>query len=258
MRSAAAKFSARGSGSEPPPAAHAAQAYESPASVASYQRRNRGAKLIYYRAIETRVLEGLDLEGRSAIDIGTGVGQKALILAERCKFVVASDLAAGMVEAAKRECASTPNVAVVRHDAASLPFRTGAFDLLTCYGLFENVPRLAPFLSEFYRVLRPGGYLVFTCENADAWMKDRSPHVAKSYFTLDAVRRDLVSCGYTEIRHNTTCYSGPLLAASVKLAGLVALEMRVARIIAWLEVMLSQSRMFDRLGQTHLVVAQRN
>ncbi|MDB5042082.1 MAG: methylase involved in ubiquinone/menaquinone biosynthesis [Candidatus Eremiobacteraeota bacterium] len=47
-------------------------------------------------------------------------------------------------------------------DATALDFAAGAFDLITSWAVIEHIPDLESALFESVRVLRPGGFIVFT------------------------------------------------------------------------------------------------
>jgi 2-polyprenyl-3-methyl-5-hydroxy-6-metoxy-1,4-benzoquinol methylase len=47
-------------------------------------------------------------------------------------------------------------------DATALEFGTGTFDLLTSWAVIEHIPDLEAALFESVRVLRPGGFIVYT------------------------------------------------------------------------------------------------
>jgi ubiquinone/menaquinone biosynthesis C-methylase UbiE len=49
----------------------------------------------------------------------------------------------------------------MRGDAAALDLPDGSVDLLFCHQTFHHLTRQEQALSEFYRVLRPGGVLLF-------------------------------------------------------------------------------------------------
>ena len=93
-----------------------------------------------------------------ALDVGTGTGAAAFIIAERWPEaeVVGVDLAAGMLAEARRK--TSPELArLVRFeqaDAERLPFADASFDLVT-------LSNMIPFFDELARVLAPGGAIVF-------------------------------------------------------------------------------------------------
>jgi len=96
---------------------------------------------------------------RRAIDIGTGAGVAALLVARRWPDVevVGIDFADGMVAEARR--ALPPELAgrvrFERADAARLPYEDGSFDLVV-------LANAIPFFEELGRVTAPAGLIVFS------------------------------------------------------------------------------------------------
>jgi SAM-dependent methyltransferase len=93
-----------------------------------------------------------------ALDLGTGTGKAARVVAKRFPKaeVVGVDLAPEMVEEARRllpaDLAGRVSFAVA--DGARLPFEDGAFDLV----VLQN---MIPFFEELGRVASPGGRVIF-------------------------------------------------------------------------------------------------
>jgi ubiquinone/menaquinone biosynthesis C-methylase UbiE len=101
-------------------------------------------------------LEAVD-PPRRALDLGTGTGEAAFLLARRFPQteVVGVDLAEAMVAEARRK---TPpeldgRVRFEQGDASRLPYEDGAFDLVV-------LANMIPFLDELARVVAPGGAVV--------------------------------------------------------------------------------------------------
>lgn len=98
-------------------------------------------------------LEALPAAPARVLDLGTGSGRVARLVAER--FVAASvtgaDVSIGMVREAQGR-ATTDREQYVQADAAKLPFPDGAFDLVT-------LNNMIPFFKELARVVAPGGYV---------------------------------------------------------------------------------------------------
>jgi SAM-dependent methyltransferase len=94
-------------------------------------------------------------EPERALDVGTGIGDAALLLAREFPHarVRGVDFSEEMVRRAQARIGLDPEgrVAFKVADAADLPFEEESFDLVTQL----NVP---PFFSEIARVLRPGGF----------------------------------------------------------------------------------------------------
>ena len=111
-----------------------------------------------FAALE-RALETLPAAPKRVLDLGTGTGLAAFVVARRFPEaeVVGVDLAPGMVEQARQR---TPpelaeRVRFEQGDAAKLPFEDGAFDLV-------QLANMIPFFEELARVTAPGGHLVLS------------------------------------------------------------------------------------------------
>jgi len=111
-----------------------------------------------FAALE-RALETLTAAPKRVLDLGTGTGLAAFVVARRFPEaeVVGVDLAPGMVEQARQR---TPpelaeRVRFEQGDAAKLPFEDGAFDLV-------QLANMIPFFDELARVTAPGGHLVLS------------------------------------------------------------------------------------------------
>jgi ubiquinone/menaquinone biosynthesis C-methylase UbiE len=100
--------------------------------------------------------------GWIALDVGTGGGHTALLLAPHVARVVATDLSPAMLAAARTHLAKkdVSNVEFVPADAEDLPFASATFDLVTCRNAAHHLPDPPAFAAEAVRVLRPGGRLV--------------------------------------------------------------------------------------------------
>jgi ubiquinone/menaquinone biosynthesis C-methylase UbiE len=112
-----------------------------------------------------KVLQALERAGVSAhgrvLDAGCGGGGTALSLAEESGFAVGLDLDARFRGSGTRLAAEKriANAAFVQADAARLPFRSGAFDLVFSHSVIEHVVSAEAYLAECFRVLRAGGVL---------------------------------------------------------------------------------------------------
>src|SRR5204862_3531265 len=95
---------------------------------------------------------------RRVLDVATGGGHTALAFTRVAGHVTACDLTEPMLAAARglvRDRGAT--AAFVAGDAVTLPFRDGAFDVVTCRIAPHHFPDVAGAVREVRRVLRPGG-----------------------------------------------------------------------------------------------------
>ncbi len=96
--------------------------------------------------------------GTRALDLATGTGDIAFLVAARGANVVGLDVTHHMLQLALAR--DTAACRFVTGDMTALPFTDGSFDLVTTgYGI-RNVPVIEPALAEIHRVLRPGGLLL--------------------------------------------------------------------------------------------------
>ena len=98
------------------------------------------------------------------LDVGTGAGHTAMVFAPHVARVIATDLTEGMVSKTAELAAGRglTNLKTRPADAEALPFEEASFDLVTCRLAFHHFPSPRQAVSEFARVLKPGGVLGFT------------------------------------------------------------------------------------------------
>lgn len=129
-----------------------------------------------YRA----ALRQLDERHLRVLDVGCGTGLMSAKLAATGRKVCGVDLSAGMVERARRR--GDAAVEFIQGDAEKLPVESDAFDAVVNLISFHHYPNPSRALSEFRRVLRPGGRLVLIAfdrnsryirlaQNANRWVK---------------------------------------------------------------------------------------
>lgn len=98
-----------------------------------------------------------------ALDLGTGGGHVAYLMAGHAAEVVATDLSSEMLAAVRATAAARGivNLQTVETAAESLPFAEGSFDFLACRYSAHHWLDLGAGLSEARRVLAPGSRAVF-------------------------------------------------------------------------------------------------
>ena len=107
--------------------------------------------------------EALLLDPERVLDVATGTADFALELARRAPAseVVGCDFVPEMLEIGRRKARERHlKVHLELGDALALPYSDASFDALTCAFGFRNFADYPRALSEFWRVLRPGGRLV--------------------------------------------------------------------------------------------------
>jgi SAM-dependent methyltransferase len=115
---------------------------------------------------------GLPTTWDRALDFGCGVGRLSQALAGHAREVVGVDISAPMLDVARRIDQTDGAATFVHNDANDLAvFPDGHFDLIYCVLVLQHLPRKAidGYLSEFLRVLRPGGTVVVQLPTRALW-----------------------------------------------------------------------------------------
>jgi ubiquinone/menaquinone biosynthesis C-methylase UbiE len=103
-----------------------------------------------------------------ALEIGSGTGYFSLNLVQLGLIgrLTATDISPGMLDRLAGTAAALrlDQVETVVTEAESLPFADASFDLVLGHAVLHHIPDLDRAFSEFKRVLRPGGRIVFAGE----------------------------------------------------------------------------------------------
>lgn len=97
------------------------------------------------------------------LDVGSGDGAAAAMVAPYCRSLTCIDVNARMLEAARDRLAKYPHVRVEQADAHELPFAALSFDSVLMFHTLTYTERPQRALEECARVLRPGGRLALLC-----------------------------------------------------------------------------------------------
>ena len=101
-------------------------------------------------------------------DIGCGAGLATLALAQRGFCVEATDVANAMIEIARQNAVAAGVQARVRAnvgDIYHLGFPEAAFGLVLSIGVIPWLQSPGEAIAELARIVKPGGYLLFTADN---------------------------------------------------------------------------------------------
>ncbi|MHB8550587.1 MAG: class I SAM-dependent methyltransferase [Acidiferrobacterales bacterium] len=112
--------------------------------------------------------------GYKLLDAATGTGAAAIAAAQivgPSGRVVAIDLAAQMLDRVQARISQfgIANIDLHQMDAGHVEFRTGYFDIVLCAHALDLLPDMETALTEWVRVLKPGGVIAFSAFGAGAF-----------------------------------------------------------------------------------------
>ena len=135
-------------------------------------------------------------EGRTlrVLDIGTGPGFYATILAARGYDVTAVDVSDGMLEQARRNAGElAERIRFFKMDAQELDFSDNEFDVIVTRNLTWNLPDPVKAYGEWRRVLRDGGVMLNIDSNWYAYLFDEEEKCKRQ-----ADRENTIQAGFED------------------------------------------------------------
>jgi SAM-dependent methyltransferase len=123
--------------------------------------------LIYLFHIATYKFARIYTDGKVVLDYGCGSGYGTNLIAASCKNIIGVDIAREAIEYAKSRYQAN-NLAyrqIEKAHKSPLPFADATFDTVLSFQVIEHIAEANSYLSEIYRVLKPGG--TFLCATPD-------------------------------------------------------------------------------------------
>ncbi|MEH2269383.1 MAG: methyltransferase domain-containing protein [Nostoc sp.] len=113
--------------------------------------------------------------GQKILDVATGTGLLAIAAAEKVGsegYVVGIDMTPGMLHQARQKitAAKLQNIELIEADAEYFNFSDSSFDVVFCCEAIVLFPDILAILQKWYRFLKSGGFVAFTCPPETAFM----------------------------------------------------------------------------------------
>jgi SAM-dependent methyltransferase len=140
---------------------------------------------IWYEHFHRYALAARWCAGADVLDAACGEGYGAALLARSAASVIGVDISAETVAHAQGRYGTDERLKFQAEDCASLPFAADTFDRVVSFETLEHVAAQEEMLSEFKRVLRPGGFLILSSPDkavySDQQGFDNEFHVRELY-----------------------------------------------------------------------------
>lgn len=115
--------------------------------------------------VETGLIAA-NVRGNAVLDVGIGSGRASLQLLDLGHSVTGIDSSQAMLDECRRRAAGRP-IHLEVGDVAAIPFTDASFDSVVSLNCLTHFPHWREILTEWLRVLRPGGRLVFDVYSLD-------------------------------------------------------------------------------------------
>lgn len=136
------------------------------------------AYLIYLFHIITYDYAREFVQDMRVLDFGCGSGYGTARLAEHCRHIIGVDVASDAIAHARRNYQrhNLEYATIAPAEEQPLPFPDQSFDVVLSFQVIEHVTDEAKYLSEAWRVLRPGGrFVVATPDRGSRLLPGQKP-----------------------------------------------------------------------------------
>ena len=112
-----------------------------------------------YRGTGEKVAEFIEPTD-TVLECACGTGAISVSIAPKCRRLIATDFAAGMLRQAARKCRKFENVVFRKADITALKCKDNRFDKVVAGNVIHLLPNPEQALHELERVVKPGGKII--------------------------------------------------------------------------------------------------
>ncbi len=146
----------------------------------------------------------------TVLECACGTGAISIYIAPKCRRLIATDFAVGMLRQTSKKCRRFENVAFRKADITHLKCRDGRFDKVVAGNVIHLLPNPEQALHELERVVRPGGqiiiptYINMSKKTGTAAVKFITLLGAdfKRQFDLNSYKQFFVDMGYENVAYH--------------------------------------------------------
>ena len=146
----------------------------------------------------------------TVLECACGTGAISIYIAQRCRRLIATDFAAGMLRQAEKKCRKFGNVIVRRADITALKCKDNRFDKVVAGNVIHLLPNPEQALHELERVVKPCGrtiiptYINMSKGTGTAAVKFITLLGAdfKRQFDLESYKQFFADMGYANVEYH--------------------------------------------------------
>lgn len=112
-----------------------------------------------YRGTGEKVAEFIE-PSDTVLECACGTGAISVSIAPKCRRLIATDFAAGMLRQAAKKCRKYENVVFRKADITAIKCKDNRFDKVVAGNVIHLLPNPEQALHELERVVKPGGRII--------------------------------------------------------------------------------------------------
>jgi len=176
-----------------------------------------------YTGIGKKVAEYINTTD-DVLECACGTGAISVCIASKCKSLIATDLADGMLKQTKKKCKKFNNVSIKRADITNIKCKDQSFDKVVAGNVIHLLPDPKKALKELERVVKKDGMIIIpTYIN----ISKKSSSLAirfieflgadfKKQFDLESYKEFFVDMGYKDVEYFVVDGRMPCAIAIIK------------------------------------------
>ena len=158
------------------------------------------------------------------LECACGTGAITVEIAPKCKKIIATDFAGGMLRQAAKKCRKHGNVKFKKADITNIKCADARFDKVVAGNVIHLLPDPKKALSELERVVKPGGMIIIptyiNMSNKAAGLAVRFVEMLgadfKKQFDLDSYKAFFTEMGYRDVEYHVVEGRMPCAIAVIK------------------------------------------